>query len=565
MRPRLALFALVLAACSSSTAPPEDGPSVATAQGLIVETPERGAFIRATNERRVDVRGHLARRTDEVLKINGEIIHVEPDGSFRLSVPAEPGTNIIAFELGGDGGIKAQRAFVYGDFVPLGKVSSAAALHFGRAALDGGPSSVARLAEAALADLDIIAQLPSSYALSVPVVGTVTVVLTSRTVGSPKLALAPRTGGIDARASLPDPRIAARITFGCVFSTCEVTGNVMAEAVVVTQAIDVKLDRGSIVATGRDLGVSLPGFTYTIDGTLGSVAKSIIDFFIPDLRSRLEQLVASKVAAALPDRIGLALNRLSFPTHVDLRSPLEGRVDMAQPIDELSIDSDGVTVASSLALGANIPAGSAGAAAPGWVRQGAQTGRFRVAPAFAVSVAIDTLNQFLHAIWAQGAFDKVQIPEVKGTLGESRMHLMLPPVLRQESDGTATLRVGDVIIETTLLGSPIKAAVSAWAKVTAVPDDHGWSCHLEMSGLKAKVEVLAGETPFDGAGLAQLLEGFGPQLGQLLTMVRLPLPVLPLGELTPSLQGTTLRLVGPTETVVGDPPSRLTIYGDLGR
>ncbi|MBA3392618.1 MAG: hypothetical protein H0T89_08240 [Deltaproteobacteria bacterium] len=556
----------------SEPVPDDEQPAIPLDSALEFSSPQRGAFIRASTGPTVEVAGKVSDAVGRPLTINGTPVTYAADGTFRTLVMPKIGTNVIIAKLGDDGA-SAQRSFVYGRFVAATEsVPSAVALRVNASGFDDGNADLddlSTVAEEALAARNVMTLFPSSFNVSAPVVGTLRVSLPTRSAGRPNVRLAPRTGGVTGAVSLPSVYVKFDVAFNCLFTTCHVTGNVTSTRADLSLPVSIAVANGTLSAAGGSVGLTLVGFDYDIDGSLGGLAETVINFFIPDVRQRLESFLRAQIAKALPADVGVTLSQLSVPTSLTMPAPLSGRVNFAQRFDAASFSSTGGTIAAAVRASATFASGDPGLAAPGWLAVDSPVGTYRTTPAFGVSIANDFMNQILFAVWGQGSFD-VDLPALDGTstpggtLGPVETKALTPPVV-VGAQGALTIGVGDFMVTTTLDGEPFELVASLTSSLEVSLLTASSTARLELVGTPTfVVEVLKAPAHLNKGQLNDLLGALGSVLViKLLDAVRVPVPRIPLAGIVPAYATKTLKLSSPAEVVIGGPSGRTTLYGRL--
>lgn len=546
--------------------PDSDDPVTPTAQKLTIEVPARGAMIPASSAGNVEVAGQiLDYRPDEALTINDQKVEIGADGRFSAALPARMGANVIVATLTGVPGARAQRTFLYGEFGSIDDfVPAAAALRIneeGFSDSDGELDDISSVVSAALAERDPIKMLPASYSFNMAVVGTVNVSLLERTSGPAKVVLTPRNGGVHAVVRLPNVRIRHRLTFNCAITTCNTTGTVTADSIEVAVELDAALRDNTIEASSHDGTIDIVNFKNQQDGTLASLAQDVVEFFVPDLERRIENVLQPGVNAATSADFAVALDGLAVPANIDLRPALDFQLELSQEFDTLSFANSGALMGLAVRARPEFDASDPGAGAPGWLAQGGAVGDYRLDPPFGVSSALDLVNQLLFAVWGQGAL-ALRLP--LGDLGDTGVTVLAPPVLIPERDREGlVLFAGDILLDTTYNGEPIQLAVTVVTRAQLVADAGESRARVELIDKPVLyAEMVDGPDAFTGLVLTTLIENTGPKMvGEIVGAIQVPLPALPLDAIADSLAGKQLRIAPPAEFVTGEPPARVTLYG----
>lgn len=546
---------------------------VGTSEGKVIfDSPERGAFIPSSAGATVRVAGRAP--TGDELKINGETVPVAEDGTFSLNVTPRPGFNVVDFELDANPKVQGQRTFLWGDFAnPEDLARAAIGLRINRGGMDDEDDEIddmSALAEAALADRDVIKLLPRTYSFDPPVIGRVNVELTERTAARPRVALSPRAGGLAANVQLPNVRIRFRLSTSCVITTCNVTGTVTVDRIVVTMNADLGLDGEAITAGGRDANIDLVNFRYDLDGAAPSAIQAGVDYFVPDLERRIEDTVRPAIVGAVPDDLSLALSSLGLPETIEIPQ-IGAAYAIETRFDGVDFQDEGGHVTAGARVSAIFEPGDPGIKAPGWFRVGmaAVTGGFRVEPEFGVGASVDLVNQILHATWGQGAltfdFAAGAFDFPGPTIGAIHASLLAPPVVIPDANGELTVSVGDILIDTVIDDVPAQIAVSLTSRVRLTIDGAANTALVELVGEPVLyAELITGPEGLVGTLLTTFIETSAPALiGDALGAIPIPLPTVPLAGVADSLADRSLRLVAPAEVVTGEPAERVTLYGRL--
>lgn len=550
--------------------PDGDEPVTPSGQALVIDAPARGAMIEATPAGTVEVRGRvLDPAAGDGLSIDGQEVEVGADGGFATEVPARVGGNVIVAELGGFPGARAQRSFLYGTFAGIDQfVPSAAGLRINREGFDDGDGEVddiSSLVAAALADRDLIKLLPASYSFSMAVVGTVKVDLTERTAGAPEVDLTPRAGGVLAVVRLPNVRVRHKLSFNCAITTCTPTGTATADAIEVSVAIDLSLDGEVLHAASHDARIDVVGFHNDEDGVLASVAQTVVEYFVPDLEGRIEDLLQPAVAEAASADLSVAVGGLSVPATIDLAPAIDAQIELTQALDAVDFDETGALIGLAVRARATFADGDPGAAAPGWLQLGGDgSGDYRLDPPFGASLALDLVNQILFAAWGQGGLSR-ELPALDDVgLGSIRVTALAPPVIEPEGDaGGVRILAGDLQIESTLDGEPVTLVASLLVHAELSVDAASQRAVVSLADEpRLYAELVEGPGGIQGTVFTAIVEELAPAaVAQLVGSVALPLPTLPLDPVAARLAGKHLGIAPPAELVTGEPPARMTLYG----
>lgn len=549
---------------------PDEGssePVAVSGKRITWHEPARGQLI-AAGDRAIEVRGQIDNYLNEPLVIEGVDVPVATDGTFETTVEAHDGLNVIELELGGLLGLRAARSFVYGDIAPAdAEVAGAVALGINQAGMDDNEADLDDLAsviELTLSETDVMAALPPSYQIQAPVVGAVDIVLLEKSAGPPAVDLSPRAGGLVLSARLPNVRIRHDKSFNCAITTCRSTGTATAEAAVVTAFVDIGLSGDEIVAIPQDVQVDLVNFVNVEDGGVAQVVQQVLEFFIPDLVTRLENTIADSIAASLPDQLSAALSSFALPIAVDLPES-ELRLDVVQRLGEVTF-TDRTGIIGLLAnVSGPIEPGDPGEGALGWYRVGVAVGEYRPDPPFAISASIDLMNQLLFASWGQGALRMSfpTPPDLPLELGTLKVELAAAPILEPGDEGDLWLSAGDIMIQTEIDGVPSQIAISLKGQVDLVIAEDATSATIKLVGEPILwAELIDGPESLPGGLFATMVQEEAPKLiTDAMIAATIPLPTLPLDQLSPVLAGKAFHMTPPADVVSDAPPHKMTIYG----
>jgi hypothetical protein len=295
------------------------------------------------------------------------------------------------------------------------------------------------------------------------------------------------------------------------------------------------------------------------------VAQSVVEFFVPDLESRIEQLLQPAVADAASADTSLALGGLSVPATLDLAPALDATIELTQALDAVDFDDTGALVGLAVRARGSFADGDPGAAAPGWLQLGGDSaGDYRLEPPFGASLALDLVNQILFAVWGQGGLARdLAAPDGLG-LGDIRVTALATPVIEPEGDGGGVrILAGDLQVESTLDGAPVTIVCSLLVHADLSVDAGAQRAVITLADEpELYAELTEGPTGVAGTVFRTLVEELAPAaVAELVGSVALPLPSLPLDPVAATLAGKQMRIAPPAELVTGEPPARLTLYG----
>jgi hypothetical protein len=298
---------------------------------------------------------------------------------------------------------------------------------------------------------------------------------------------------------------------------------------------------------------------------LASIAQTVVEYFVPDLESRIEGLLQPAVADAASADTSVTLGGLSVPATLDLAPALDASIELTQALDAVDFQDTGALVGLAVRARGAFDSGDPGASAPGWLELGGDSaGAYRLEPPFGASLALDLVNQILFAVWGQGALAR-DLPALADVgLGDIHVTALATPVIEPEGDGGGVrILAGDLQVESTLDGAPITIVCSLLVHAELSVDADAQRAVLTLADEpQLYAELIEGPGGVAGTVFRTLVEELAPAaVTQLVGSVALPLPSLPLDPVAARLAGKEMRIAPPAELVTGEPPARLTLYG----
>jgi len=528
---------------------------------LLVTSPARASFISATAAGTVIVQGQGA--TDELL-IDGTPVTPAADGSFSTTVKAVRGLNLIRLV---DGPSALDVPFLYGDFAkPTEVVPAALGLRvnaLGFADPDPAKLSVTNLAQHALDDVDLLASLQGAVFSGKESPAKYKFTVTHASYGGASLHFAPRAGGVAVSASLSKLRVEGKLEVKVIL--LKHTDNVVlsAEAIHVNGNIDASFADGGdqdahLKASASGVQTNVVKFKY--DSNNAGFPCCVDSIITKILRPKVRDAVQSAVQKEASRSVSLGLSDFGLPDQIDLSSAgLNAVLSTQQQLAGAQFDAEGAMVSVAAGIeAAGMEAGS-GASAPGWLKVGGAPQPMATTTAFGIAVSLDTLNQALFAIWAQGGFE-MDVDDVK-VVTEIHIAPMLPPVLLAAPQGKLTAGLGEVVVTGKVGGNSFKAAINVLDDVAASIDGEASSLVLSMSAQPTiSVTWLEAEALNESLRIiiGGVLEGYLPTL-----LAPLPLPSIPLDAVATSFADSVATLGPDTTLKISDASHRASIYGSL--
>ena len=489
----LGTLAVLAAGCDDAYDP--DGPAIdPDAPKIHITSPERGTFAGPVGA--VEVRGTVI-DNDEIksVTVNDVAATVQTDGTFFVSVPVAPGTNLlhaVAKDAQGNTG-KETRAVVAGRLSSIDRtVTQAITASLSAATFE----SIGRGAGNYIQDTNLTTLVtPMNPVIDVgtenkqPDCLYAQAHITLMDVGTAAVSLAPQTGGLAFDATLDNVRVGTHLqwAFSCWDGSKDVTirasrvrvRGVFAVAVTPTGEFDIKLQNPQVTITGFDVdlsGVPDDAKDYLrIEERIGGILAWATERFVaPMLNNSLKSLNETKTVEVFGKQIDIALspNRIDFDVVgavVLLDSELRARGDDASP--------GFVYVPNTLPV-------------------------MDKSQGFQLAIADDAANQLLSSLWAAKALD-VGIDLKTGSYGEvgklyDRVELTakVPPHIDAHGD-KLKMTIGD-LIATFKNGEAIATQVAINAQVelqvTAAADG---ALRLDVGAPTTYVDIL--DENIDGA------------------------------------------------------------------
>jgi hypothetical protein len=560
----VAALSLLVAGCTSEAVAPIDlAPAEPIVEenepvALVILTPRRGAFIEASEGDTVVVKGVGAAPG---LTINGEPVTPNEDGSFTTTVTAERGLNLIR-AVDDDGSLDVP--FLFGDFAsPSKELAGALTVRLnasGFKSSDPKNVTLTRLAQLALDDVDLLASLKGQTFSGTFTGGSWSFKVSSTSYDDAKVSFSPRTGGASFQASVANVRVNGTLTVKVLFTKTD-AATIGLDAATVTGNVDASLSASGALSTkGSGVTTALSGFSYDSDN---AGFPCCVDWILTQvMQGNVETAVRDNVKKVLETKVGVALNELGLPSSIDLSATgFPAKIGIKQRFDAASFTSTGAQLSVRAHFSAKVDANDPGADAPGWFELGSKPLQVSTASPIGLTVSLDALNQALHAAWAQGGL--VRTLEDVPTLGEVKLSPALPPVVQLTPDGRLVAAVGEVVVDGTLAGKPVRAALSVVDEITPTLDGKAGKLTLVTSE-QPVVSLTWLEAEHVAPAVRDMVKSMAlSQVPKFLAPIELPLPGIPLAAIAPS-QASKMAAVGPSATLKLDPKAnRAAVQGSL--
>jgi hypothetical protein len=468
-----------------------------TAPRVHILTPARGTF--AGDVQTLAVTGTATDDTGVTsVQVNGVDAALAGDGSWSVTIPVSPGTQLIhavARDAQGNVG-KESRAVVAGPLRPIAaavpRAIAAAMSAQTFAAVSRGITGFLQTGDlgAAVAPLNPVIDVGGG-----PDCNYVQAAITHLSVGSASSAnLLPEPGGLALDVELDRVTLGMHLAYSvvCLDGASDLT--ITASHIKVTGKLGVGVKAGAfdIALTGQT--VQLTGVNIDLTGLPGDVVQWL------DLENELSTVVGWAARQLVVPALNSALGSLNDTKTVDvLGTPVDIHLAPAQIV----FNAGGAVIELDTVLRAEGDAG-----APGYVFLPSQEPAMSTDRGFALAVADDAANQLLASLWAAHGLDHT-FDLTTGSYGDigklyDRVELSaaVPPFIAASasaSGGALRLTIGDLIASFKngdALATQI--AVSAEVDVQVVTDPSG-KPRLDVGTPTTYVDVL--DEHVDGANV----------------------------------------------------------------
>jgi hypothetical protein len=483
----------LIAACDNAYDP--DAPAIdPTAPKVRITSPERGTFAGAVTV--VEVKGNVI--DDSAIAsvtVNGVAATVNVDGTFAVTVPVTPGTNLlhgVARDEQGNTG-KETRAVVVGKLASIDRTITQAIT----ASLSAQTfEAIGRGAATFIAD----ANLTSLVTPMNPIVdyGTTNgqpdclyaqARITGMDVGKSTVSLAPQAGGLYLDATLENIRMDTHLQWAvsCLDGSRNVAvgatkirvRGMLAVGIKAGGEFDIKLQNQNVTVTGFDVD-------------LGGVPGEVIDYL--DLDGRMGPVIGWATERFVVPMLNKSLDGLNETKTVDV---LGKKIDIALSPNQITFDVVGAIVLLDSELRAQGDEMS-----PGFVYVQNTLPAMDKSQGFQLAIADDAANQLLSSMWAAKALE-VGLDLETGSYGEigklyDRVEIAakVPPYI-DATGGALKMTIGD-LIATFKNGESIatQVAINAHVELKVVAAADG-ALRLDVGAPTTYVDIL--DENIDGA------------------------------------------------------------------
>ena len=475
------LALIALAGCDDPYDP--DGPAIdPNAPRVHILTPARGTI--AGDVSTLTVTGTATDDSGKIasLSVNGVETYVQADGSFTVEVPVVPGTNLlhaVATDADDNSG-KETRAVVAGPMSTLARqIPDAITATISAQTLSALATGAGTFIESG--------DLMSAIAPMNPVVDAgggpdclyAQASITSLTVGSADIVLAPQTNGVFLSGQLDNLRIGMHLNWavGCADGTRDIV--IGAQQIKVQGVLQVGI-------AGRDFAIKLVNQNVQITGfdlQLGGIPGEIVDLL------RLDTAMGPILGFATERLVVPLLNKsLAGLNEVKTVDVLGTLVDIDVKPSQVSFTRDGGMVMINTTMRAHADSGD-------FVYVANTLPTMDMSHGFQLAVADDGANQLLTSIWSAKGMNRTfdlktgSYGEVGKLYDSVELEVAVPPFIDAAGAGLG-LVVGDMVASFKLGGSVVtQVAINAQVALKVVTGGDG-KLRLDIGEPTAYVDII---------------------------------------------------------------------------
>ena len=405
---------------------------------IVITHPPRGATLTETEtSTQLVARGTVTSGAGPItsLRVNGVVRPVDAQGNWTATISPEHGGNFLVVEAVDSFGStrkKVQsylwsRGYRHPTTAKNGIVPQGVGVWLDKLAIDDGsrtnpPNDLASILQIALRAFDLAALIPR------PVVNNLDagieyydIYLNNFTYSPATVSLTAQNGGIrlvarmnNGRTNIVADRDGCRTT---VFGACvsplpsRITGTVTFSSIVITADLDLSVVSNDVRVTVRQSSVQITGLDVQIDGIFGWLAEFILDFFLDDLRTTIQNQFNAQIAPVIGPLVRDGLRQLAFQVAFDVpKLSGAGSVPLSLVTDWSAITCNAEGCDIRLRAGAYTPNKvtpytNSGVPNRDACGSGTQTLVLPMNRTLELSLADDTVNQLLFAIWRGGLLE----------------------------------------------------------------------------------------------------------------------------------------------------------------
>ncbi len=483
---------------------------------IVVDYPPRGATIKSELPF-ITVKGKVTSGAGAIksLSLNGKPVKVGVDGAFSHEVVAAIGGNTLELLAEDTAGAKRKRvqAYLWSDSYLLpdaakpksGMVDPGVGYFLSKQAIDDGdhslpPNDLATIFELFLQAYDFGSIIPNPVFSG----NGITVNLTDLTYGKAKVTLTPEPGALLLTATIPNVKGKVQAK-----AFVPLNGNLTIDAIQISAKVKPKVVNNLLVTDISDVKATLVNFNLQLTG-VGSLLQFLVNGLKGQLVTSFETSIADALKTQLAPVVSDALSALAFAFDigVDRLDGSGGKVTAKLTTDfsEVLIDATGAI----FRLRAGVYATQANSLTNLGVPKRIGCGK-GVQPLVVIkeqplelSLADDTLNEFLFALWFGGLLEFPVGPELLkgvdlaqygiGGLKLTTKALLAPTASDCNDSGELLAHIGDFRVDAALdlFGQPMNVVVHAsfvaGIKVTVEANKLTISL-TEIKSVKTDVEV----------------------------------------------------------------------------
>ena len=370
------------------------------------------------------------------VSVNGSTVVVAGDGSFSESLTYDFGAHLLETVARNGGGLESidRRVVLAGDLLVQAPVTDGVIVHLAPAGL----AELARYPEEPLTNADVAGHIPSPsysqahedcwnpcgdfgncevcydmYALDL--------LLDDPDLGDANLELTTMPGGlVQAIVEVQDVDLPWTATGSVVGIGYAQSGTVEYDSYTTTVELQLSVVGDQVLATAVSASSVPTGADYDFDSWMYDVAS----FFGDDLEGHVDERVGEALAAGAAVRAGAYMEEVleGLGTNEQISAAINTYDVTALP-DTILVDGDGIWM--SLATRATPTIWASPHADQGSLYQGYTPPTFPGATDSHIAYSLDTLGQYLHALWGGGLLDG------EYSFADMGLHAQLYPALPQ--------------------------------------------------------------------------------------------------------------------------------------
>ena len=402
---------------------------------ITITYPPRGATLTESDSVTITVTGRVASGAGAItaLRINGALTTVAADGTFSRAVNPVHGGNFLVTEATDSFGSTRRdvrsflwsRAYRHPTTPKSGIVTQGVGVWLDEVAIDDGtraspPNDLASILQIALRSFDIAGLIPRPAANNLDagsVVGVYDIYVNNLTYSPPTAQLWPQAGGIHMRGRISNGRADIRASKQCSegFFSCwgpgTITGTLTFSSIVIDVDLDLSVVNDDIRVTVRSSSVVINGVDIQIDGAFGWLMEFVLSFFEDDLVDRIESEFNAQLAPVIGPLVRDGLRELAFQIALDIPKVQGGGtlpIDLVTDWSAVTCDGDGCKIVLRAGVYTDTkvtPYTNGGVPSRDACGGGTQTLVVPEDKPLELSLADDTLNQLLFALWRGGLLE----------------------------------------------------------------------------------------------------------------------------------------------------------------